>query len=122
MHLFEKYGMSPEHQKHRHLSAFLSIPSGHGHQSVWSFNTFLCTEVAEAPSSVLVDYGFLYCESARDRLELQGIYKSLLEKADPLDLHQACLQGKLFDFASKYIPINSRFRKIMKNMYPLSVP
>ena len=47
------------------------------------------------------------------------IYKRLLLKASPLDLHEACLSGKLFEFAQKFHKMEDSHMKLMKNIYPL---
>ena len=49
------------------------------------------------------------------------IFKRLLEQnaVDPLELHQACLAGRLFAFAQKYHKMNEDHRRLMKNSYPL---
>ncbi|CZR61330.1 uncharacterized protein PAC_11226 [Phialocephala subalpina] len=67
-----------------------------------------------------VDYGFMNCKTFEETCILMEIYKRLLEKANPLDLHQACLAGKLFEFAKKYHTMDKDHRRLMRNFYPLA--
>jgi len=50
---------------------------------------------------------------------LMELYKRLLMKANPLELHKACLAGKLFEFAGKFDKMDEDHRRLMKNFYPL---
>ncbi|KAE8382271.1 hypothetical protein BDV26DRAFT_253682 [Aspergillus bertholletiae] len=50
---------------------------------------------------------------------LMEIYKRLLREASPLDLHEACLAGKLFEFAECFHKMDPSYRRLMKNFYPL---
>jgi hypothetical protein len=65
---------------------------------------------------VIVDYGFYNCETLKEKLDLR---KALLAQADPLELHQACMQGQIFEFAKSHITLETRFKRLMKNIYPL---
>ena len=47
------------------------------------------------------------------------LYKRLLDKATPLDLHDACVAGKLFEFASQYDVIEGEHKRLMKNFCSL---
>jgi hypothetical protein len=49
------------------------------------------------------------------------IYKRLLLKATPLDLHEAYLEGKLFEFAQRFHNMDEEHRRLMKNFYPLKM-
>ena len=69
--------------------------------------------------SVTVDYGFINCRTFEDICTLMEIYGEVLKAADPLELHQACLAGQLFQFASYYVRMEDRWRLLMTNFYPL---
>lgn len=77
-------------------------------------------EDTEAPRYLLVDYGFLHCETALDRMQLKDIYKELLQKCDLLELHKACIQRKIYQFARNHMELEKRFQRLMRNPYPLS--
>ncbi|KAJ7836242.1 hypothetical protein B0H14DRAFT_2449888, partial [Mycena olivaceomarginata] len=50
--------------------------------------------------SVRVDYGFMNCTSDREYQDLKDLYKNIFERryTNPLELHQACLSGSLYDY------------------------
>ena len=102
----------------------------HMNKSVWDLKQFV---VADEPDSVLmpsvkVDYGFVNCRNEEEAVQLKEIYKKVFEEdsnGDPLKLHEACLQGKIYDYVRttlKLIKKDQRplFRRLMKNIYPLS--
>lgn len=104
------------------LEAFLSIPPAGPHPSVWSLKQFLAIDDPAGYPPILAlqwDYGFGNCQTFEETCILMEIYKRLLKDADPLDLHKACLVGKLFEFAGKYHTMNEDHRKLMRNFYPL---
>ncbi|KAF9077872.1 hypothetical protein BDP27DRAFT_328954 [Rhodocollybia butyracea] len=113
----------------RHLAAFLQAPTIHttsfssgnspAHPSVWMLKVHLELGSTQPTGSVHVDYGFINCGDPRLRLELCKIYREVLRRADPLDLHQACLENNLWRFCGTYCPISQSFERYMKNIYPL---
>ena len=76
------------------LEEFLSVPS-HGPQpSVWFLKQFIAINnpVEHPPMpAVYVDYRFMNCKALGVTCILMEIYKRLLLKTTPLDLHEACL-------------------------------
>jgi hypothetical protein len=48
------------------------------------------------------------------------IYERVLERADPMDLHRACVAGRLFEFASAFLEMEEGWRLLLGNPYPLS--
>jgi hypothetical protein len=69
--------------------------------------------------SVNVDYGFINCRTFEETCTLMEIYGKVLKTANPLELHQACVAGDLFQFASGYVRMEERWRSLMRNFYPL---
>ena len=104
------------------LEGFLSVPPAGPHPSVWSLKQFLeindPMENTPCPS-VNVDYGFANCRTFEETCILMEIYKMVLRTANPLELHQACVAGDLFRFASGYVPLKECWRSLMRNFYPL---
>lgn len=49
-----------------------------------------------------------------------GIYRRVLERADPIDLHKSCVSGRLFEFASTVLEMEGRWRLLLGNPHPLS--
>lgn len=104
------------------LEGFLSVPPSGPHPSVWSLKQFIAiNNPAEFPPdrALQVDYGFGNCLTFEETCILLEIYKRLLQKADPLELHEACLAGVLFEFARKFHQMDERHRRLMRNYYPL---
>ena len=104
------------------LEDFLSVPPIGPWPSVWSLKQFLAiADPADFPPSPAgrVDYGFMNCRTFEETCILMEIYKRLLDKANPLALHEACLAGKLFEFAGEFDKMSETHRRLMKNLYPL---
>ena len=76
--------------------------------------------------SVEADYGFITnCRNKEDAVQLKEAYKTFFEDSngDPLKLHEACLQGKIYDYVWSTLKLDqtpsSFIRHLMKNPYPL---
>ena len=121
--LLEAKGIK-KHQWPEHFETFMTNYFAHGWcWSVWDLKIFLLGKETDPPRSVSVDYGFIHCDIPQ-MVALKGIYERLLYDillpADPMELHQACIEGRLYDFASKYLgELDSMYRILMKNPYPL---
>ncbi|KAL4265869.1 MUB1/samB family protein [Pleurotus pulmonarius] len=99
--------------------------------SVWDLKQFVIGTEDSAMQPirpVWVDYGFINCSSDAERLDLKSIYKSVFQSTkhptmDPLQLHQACISGKLFDFVGQFYTFKEKKRdkyaRLFKNPYPL---
>ena len=111
-----------------HLADFLANAL-HMNKSVWDLKQFV---VADEPDSVpvpsvRVDYGFFNCRNEDEELQLKEVYKKFFEEdsnGDPLKLHEACLQGKIYDYVRTTLKWKGKdqrplFRRLMKNIYPL---
>ncbi|CAE6422834.1 unnamed protein product [Rhizoctonia solani] len=106
----------------------LDVLSGtpHVNKSVWNLKQFALGDYQKLVPCVIVDYGFMNCgdpesqetESVIDSLRL--LYNRILTapNANPLKLHEACLQGKLFQYARRVAQIDAKFAPLMKNIYP----
>ncbi|QRV98532.1 MYND Zn-finger protein [Ceratobasidium sp. AG-Ba] len=99
--------------------------------SVWDLKEFACGDDAlrgdiEPALPICVDYGFFNCMDSGEEIALREVYKDILGRpdSDALALHQACLQGKIFDYCSKLVVLNpeDKFRRLMMNLYPLVSP
>jgi hypothetical protein len=98
-------------------------------KSVWNLKQFV---IADEPDSVpvpsvKVDYGFFNCRNEEEVMQLKEVYKKVFEdtNGDPLKLHEACLQGKIYDYVRTTLKLKKKdqtplFRRLMKNVYPLS--
>ncbi|KAJ8522336.1 hypothetical protein ONZ45_g1119 [Pleurotus djamor] len=94
-------------------------------KSVWNLKSFVFgTDDSELRpvNSVWADYGFMNCTTDDERLELKSLYKAVLRKGAPLELHKACLAGKIYDYVGGYYDVSRRkkyFKRLLKNVYPL---
>lgn len=57
-------------------------------------------------------------ETFMETCTLMDTYKILLRQASPLEFHEACLAGKVFEFAECYHKMDRAHRRLMKNIYP----
>jgi hypothetical protein len=116
--LFEKYGLSNRILHMRNFRDFIVIVKK-WHQSVWQLKRFTCTSVADPFRAAAVDYGFVNCENARQRIQLPGIYKEYFERGeDEMKLHEACVAGKLASFLKSVLGSLLVPPDILQNGYP----
>ncbi|CCO29499.1 hypothetical protein BN14_03512 [Rhizoctonia solani AG-1 IB] len=95
----------------------------HMNKSVWSLKQFALGDYASLIPPVAVDYGFVNCGGEEDLIHsLKQTYGRILtaRNANPLQLHEACLQGKIFCYARRKTQVDIKFAPLMKNIYPLS--
>ncbi|KAI6037930.1 hypothetical protein EDC04DRAFT_3141842 [Pisolithus marmoratus] len=120
--LMDAKGLGPMRKEVQHFEAFMTIGRNYWCPTVWPLRCFVNSPDMAAPLSVTMDYGFFNCKTVEETFSLKGVYKELLEspKVDPIELHAACAQGKLYDFARGHKPnLERRFKKLMINIYPL---
>ncbi|KAG8711217.1 hypothetical protein FRC11_003381 [Ceratobasidium sp. 423] len=99
----------------------------HVNKSVWDLKQFAVGDYQKLIPSVTVDYGFMNCgdpesqETENVIHSLRQLYNRILTapNANPLKLHEACLQGKLFQYARQVTQVDIKFASLMKNIYPL---
>ncbi|CAE6505040.1 unnamed protein product [Rhizoctonia solani] len=107
----------------------LDVLSGtpHVNKSVWNLKQFALGDYQKLTPSVVVDYGFMNCgdlesqETENVIHSLRQVYNRILTapNANPLKLHEACLQGKLFQYARRVTQVDAKFAPLMKNIYPV---
>ena len=114
-----------------HLVDFLAN-TPHMNLSVWDLKQFVVADDLEPPGSfpvpsVKVDYGFCNCRNEEEETQLKNVYKKVFEEnssGDPIKLHEACLQGKIYDYVRTTLKLKKQdqrplLRRLMKNIYPL---
>ncbi|KAF9802605.1 hypothetical protein IEO21_09872 [Rhodonia placenta] len=133
-HAYDEYSLIALFDRHGLKDARLRIPNlevvlnGSPRASVWYLKQFVVDETESvAPRlSVCADYGFDKCNSPSLVEDLKRIYKQLLLEAhvDPVKLHEVCIAGNLFRFASGFMKFKKaekkRSARLMKNPYPLT--
>ena len=120
--LMDAKGLKGDRLQFPHLETYLSVPPSGPQPSVWSLKQFLAVNsLADLPPcpAVNFDYGFINCQTFEEICILMEIYKRLLTKANPLELHKASLAGQLFEFANKFDKMDNAHKRLMKNFYPL---
>ena len=95
-------------------------------KSVWDLKQFVLAEtpVSNPIPSVTADYGFFNCRNKEEVSQLKEAYKKFFDSnGDPLKLHEACLQGRIYDHVTKTLKLKKDDQgplfRLMKNMYPL---
>lgn len=92
-------------------------------KSVWKLKQFIIGDYQKLDPQVSVEYGFVNCGDTLDKEavihSLKQVYKNIIddENFDPLKLHEACLQNKLFQYAQRVIQVNAMFAPLMKNVH-----
>ena len=120
--LMDSKGLKELRSRLMFLEGFLSVPPAGPRPSVWNLVRFLeINDPMDHPPapSVNVDYGFINCRTFEETCTLMEIYRKVLKTANPLALHQACVTGDLFQFASLFVRMEERWRSLMRNFYPL---
>jgi MYND finger len=110
------------------LADFLA-DAPHWNKSVWDLKQFVISDESDddmAPS-VRVDYGFYNCRDEEEELKLKEVYKKVFEdeNGDPIKLHEACIQGKIYDYVRTTLKLKKEdrrplLRRLMRNVYPLT--
>ncbi|KAF9462043.1 hypothetical protein BDZ94DRAFT_1262274 [Collybia nuda] len=116
---------------YRHISGLEDVLAGSPQvfKSVWWLKQFaMASESADEGvslrPSVRADYGFMNCKTEDEFKALRRLYKEVFEKphVDPVKLHVACIQGKLFEFLGGEVDLSKKkkkFTRLLKNLYPL---
>jgi hypothetical protein len=120
--LMDAKGYRDDRLSFPYLEGFLNREPSAPRESIWDLKQFVeindPIEFEPIPA-VQVDYGFMNCQTFEEKCILLEIYKRLLPRASPLDLHAACLAGDLFSFAQRFHKMEDSHRRLMKNGYPL---
>ncbi|KAF4123095.1 hypothetical protein GMORB2_6643 [Geosmithia morbida] len=96
--LFEKYGLADPILHMRHFRGLMAVVR-RWYQSVWELKRFVYTDAAHPFRAVQVDYGFMNCEDARQRMQLRRLYRTYFDQGqDEISLHEACVAGNLAPF------------------------
>ncbi|KAK2813143.1 hypothetical protein FQN50_000820 [Emmonsiellopsis sp. PD_5] len=112
--LMDSRGLKAERSRLPYLERFLC---DQGRSSVWHLRQYL---EADGPKNlkfptlaVQFDYGFMNCRNDEETRTPMGIYKQLLGKITPLELHEACVTKKVFETAQKFGLVNEEHRRLM---------
>lgn len=69
---------------------------------MWHLRLLVRSPDIDTPLQVTADYGFFNCKTVKETNSLKEIYGKLLESptVDPMDLHAACIKGKIYTIPS----------------------
>ncbi|KIY66136.1 hypothetical protein CYLTODRAFT_378225 [Cylindrobasidium torrendii FP15055 ss-10] len=97
-----------------------------GHESVWRLKEGL-TANSTLIAAVVIDYGFVNCQTDAERGLLADAYKAMMVSRgfDAMELHDACVEGKIWDYACSILKMLSEeerksLKKLMKKQSFLS--
>jgi hypothetical protein len=117
--LFGKYGLGSQVTA---LCNFKTVMAAVGvwHQSVWELKRFARLSDPEPSRAVIVDYGFMNCQTPQERTHLRRMYADFFSRGgDEMDLHQACIDGRLAQFLESRmgrLPVSA---ELLASPYPL---
>ena len=75
---------------------------------------------AGIPLAVVGHYGFANCKTLGDVKILRDVYKSFftIRGANPLELHQACMRGEIYEYLAAKLPLfDTSPKRLFKNSY-----
>ncbi|OAL43046.1 hypothetical protein IQ07DRAFT_606215 [Pyrenochaeta sp. DS3sAY3a] len=117
--LFRKYRLADRILHMRNFKDFMAIVKK-WYQSVWELKRFIRMDVADPFRAVVVDYGFMNCEDAHQRMQLRKVYHEYFKTGeDEMRLHEACISGKLSTFFESVFGRLPVHRDLLWNHYPL---
>jgi hypothetical protein len=118
--LFDRKGFKHDREQIHHLADVLA-GSPHMNKSVWDLKRHIVLEDGCMIPSIAVDYGFANCEGEGEMLELKEVYKQFFDHydSDPIKLHEAVNEGRLFGYVGGFVKMKKKFKRLMKNPYPL---
>jgi len=115
--LMDEKGLKEERQGFPYLESFLSVRLGSQRPSVWALKQVLADEnMVDRNDDMFDDYGFRNCKSIADIKDLMRVYQVILHTANPLELHQACIEGTLYKFCRRHnARLDPKFQRLMRN-------
>ncbi|KAJ7821524.1 hypothetical protein B0H14DRAFT_2519288 [Mycena olivaceomarginata] len=125
--LLDAKGLRGRRIIHPYLEDVLSGPPV---KSVWDLKKHVHAKSIRSDliPTVAVDYGFMNCTSDREYQDLRDLYKNIFERryTNPLELHEACVSGSLYDYVLGLFPEMkekkkraAKFQRLLRNPYPL---
>ena len=120
LQLLDKYELTKVYKGFRNFEVLMEETPGR--PSVWYLKEFCQVDEPNAIRSVIVDYGFMYCENAVDRRDLKSAYQTFFGRGgDEMELHAACLQGNIYEYLRGKQHLEPKIKHLMRNPYPLAV-
>jgi hypothetical protein len=108
--LMDTHGYFLFRQEIPELETFLLTPWG-ARESVWHLIQFVRMKISVDSKTEInihrvlqLDYAFDICKTREHVVDLQGIYRAMLNKVHPLQVHKACMNGTLLQAAKNACP------------------
>ncbi|KAH7180054.1 uncharacterized protein B0J16DRAFT_403471 [Fusarium flagelliforme] len=117
--LFGKYGLAHTILHIRNFKDHMAHVKK-WYPSVWGLKRFTRIQDTDPFRAVHVDYGFMNCTDARQRMQLREIYRRYFNEGhDEMSLHKACISGELASFLESVLGALAVPSQLLKNPYPL---
>lgn len=117
--LFRKHRLAYRVSQMRNFTDFMVIVKKR-YQSVWELKRYTRMNISDPFRAVMVDYGFMNCENAHQRIQLRELYTEFFGRSeDEMKLHEACVAGRLWGFLESVLGGLSVTQKLLWNPYPL---
>lgn len=86
-------------------------------KSVYHLKQYVLSKSVDLIPAVKVDYGFINCRTEEEKKQLEHMYENLINnhKFDSLDLHKACITGKIFNYVRSILPNEKLKADLLKN-------
>ncbi len=88
--------------------------------TVWRLKQYIQTDqTVEPPPCLQRDFGFWYCNQREHVDYLKTMYRQVLERITPKELHEACKHGRLLEAVRRAgVPTDAKLNRLFKNDYP----
>ncbi|KAJ4129105.1 hypothetical protein NW768_007636 [Fusarium equiseti] len=117
--LFEKYGLTHTISHMRNFKDHMAHVKK-WYASVWELKRFTRMQDADPSRAVVVDYGFINCTDASQRMQLRETYQQYFNDGhDEMSLHEVCISGQLATFLELVLGTLSVPSQLLNNPYPL---
>jgi hypothetical protein len=117
--LFDARGYGHFRKLFPQLESFLQSATA-SRSTVWRLVQYIRCDGYTEPSPVIRrDFGFQFCRNHQDVMLLKDLFTQILARAKLRHLHQACLYGRIAEFAQMNgVPIELKHRHLLGNDYP----
>jgi MYND finger len=120
--LFDRKGLKHDREQIHHLDDVLA-GSPRMTKTVWSLKQYVVLDdiYMSASLPIAIDYGFAKCEGETEMLALKEVYKQFFAHpaADAIKLHEAAIEGRLFEYVGGFVKLKKKLKRLMNNPYPL---
>ena len=115
----DNHGWGQFREECPYLEGFLTTPPTK-RWTVWRLRQFIEDGPDDEPPACLQrDFGFRYCRQREEVVRLKEIYANALRKMGPAKLHEACVNGRLYENAVREgVVVAGKDKRFLHNDYP----